>query len=70
MEVAVVRSTLANHAVGGVSGLAKSIVGLFRGVTAHDMPTAGITVGRPGRCMHLFLNVGAILADEGAIHAT
>ena len=69
MEVAVVRSTLASRAVGGVSGLAKSIVGLFSGETAHDMATAGITVGRPGRCMHLFLNVGAILADEGAIHA-
>ena len=67
MEVAIVRSLLARRAVSGVSGLASAIVGLFGG--DHDMANAGITVGRPGRAMHLFLRPGAILADEGGIHA-
>ena len=67
MEVAIVRSLLARRAVSGVSGLASAIVGLFGG--DHDMANAGVTVGRPGRAMHLFLRPGAILADEGGIHA-
>ena len=67
MEVAVVRSLLARQAVSGVSGLASAIVGAFGG--DHDMELAGVTVGRPGRPMHLFLRPGAILADEGGIHA-
>ena len=67
MEVAIVRSLLARKTVSGVSGLASAIVGLFGG--DHDMALAGVTVGRPGRAMHLFLRPGAILADEGGIHA-
>eukprot|EP00959_Pyramimonas_sp_CCMP1952_P299306 6260240-Pyramimonas_sp.AAC.1 len=67
MEVAIARSLLARKAASGVSGLASAIVGLFGG--GHDVERAGVTVGRPGRPMHLFLRPGAILADEGGAHA-
>ena len=69
LEVAVVRTAVAKGVTGGVSGLAKHIVGLFDEDSAHNMATAGITVGRPGAAMHLFLRVSGVLADEGAIHA-
>ena len=69
-EVAVVRSTLTRDIVGGVSGLFKKLVHLFIGPGAdHNMETAGVVVGRPGRAMHIFASVRALVADEGALHA-
>ena len=48
----------------------KMIVYIFNGPdVAHNMATAGLVVGRPGRAMHIFAKVGAIVADEGALHA-
>ena len=43
---------------------------LFNGHGAeHNTETAGLVVGRPGRVMHVFAKVAAVVADEGALHA-
>ena len=56
--------------VGGVSGLFRTLLHLFNGHGAeHNTEKAGLVVGRPGRVMHVFAKVAAVVADEGALHA-
>ena len=48
----------------------RTLMHLFNGnATDHNMETAGLVVGRPGRVMHIFAKVAAVVADEGALHA-
>ena len=48
----------------------RTLMHLFNGHGAeHNTETAGLVVGRPGRVMHIFAKVAAVVADEGALHA-
>ena len=63
------RSTVVKTFKGEVSGVLKSLLGLFFDPAGHDFKKAGITLKLPdGRPLTVYLSLDIVVADEAALH--
>lgn len=64
------RSSRVQNVKGGVSAILKSLLKLFFDPCTHDLRRSGINVELTGgTSVHLWMNLGIVLADEAALHA-
>ena len=70
LEVVVLQSSVRQRLKGGLSALAAAVLSVFFGGGGHDVRLAGVQLElRSGRRIHVWLDLGHVLADEAALHA-
>ena len=70
LEVLVLQSTVRQRLRGGLGALASAVLSVFFGGGDHDVRLAGFQLElRSGRRIHVWLDLGFLLADEAALHA-
>ena len=69
-EVLVVKSACVKQVRGGLSAVVGALLDVFFDPDGHDMSLSGIFLQlHGGGSLHMFADLGMVLADEGALHA-
>ena len=70
LEVVVLQSSVRQRWRGGLGALAAAVLTVFFGGGGHDVRLAGVQLElRSGRRIHVWLDLGHVLADDAALHA-